>query len=368
MATALKDIYSKEFYHAFLKTIRQVVPEVDEKRFLASVFTSDWEKLELKDRMSHTARVLNKILASDYKLAVEQIVEIINVQQSDKTNGFNFEFMFFPDYVQQFGLNDYETSISAIERITQYTSCEFVVRHFLMKYPEKMVQQMQDWAQHPHHYVRRLASEGMRTRLPWAISVPLLKQNPDLILPILQTLINDESEWVRRSVANSLNDLSKDYPELSLSFTQKWIGHSTEVDKALKHGARGLLKKGNPEMLGYFGLDSGISINVETFSLEKQHIKVGEYLSFDLNVLHREKHEKFLRIEYRVYFLRSNGTHHAKTFKITEKKLAPNEQIQLSKKHSFKPISTRTYYPGEQHISLLVNGQESEKLAFYLKG
>lgn len=344
-----------------------MLPTVEDEHFLSLIFTPNWPQLELKERMSHTAQALRQVLAPDYAVAVEQIIEIIGIQASDKTNGFNFEFMFFPDFVQQYGLDHYEVSVSAIERITQYTSCEFVVRHFIQRYPEKMVAQMKAWAGHEHYYVRRLASEGMRTRLPWAISVPLLKQNPDLILPILHELINDEAEWVRKSVSNSLNDLSKDYPEISLAFTKQWIGHSPEVDRALKHAARGLLKKGHPEMLGYFGVENSLNFSLHQFQLDKNKVAVGEYLPFGFSLEHHEKEVKNLRIEYRLYFLRSNGTHHAKTFKIAEKKLEPGQVWKQSKQHSFKPISTRTYYAGEQYLTLLVNGQESEKLAFEIK-
>ena len=367
MAEALKEVYSKEFFNKFCDALKLVVPEIQRGEFLKQIFSPEWEILELKQRMSHIAQVLKKVLDQDFKNAVSQIIEIIEFQRErDVNNGFNFEFMFFPDYIQQYGLDDFETSVSGIEKITQYTSCEFVVRHFILKYPDKMVSQMYEWARHEHAYVRRLASEGMRTRLPWAIGVPKLKDNPDLIVPILDKLVKDESEWVRRSVANSLNDLSKDYPEISLNFTKKWIGNSIEVDKTLKHGARGLLKKGNPEMLGYFGLNTYAKIDVSNVVLRNSSVKIGDYLDFSFMLTNHEKNQVALRIEYRIHFLRSNGTYHVKTFKISEKELASEASLKLVKRHSFKIISTRKYYTGTHYLSLLINGKESEKKRFEL--
>lgn len=367
MATALKDVYSPEFYQIFSNSLKQVIRNFDESVFLNQIFTQDWPKKELKERMSHTAQVLRTILHPDYPKALMQIVEIIDLQKRQHGNGFNFEFMFFPDFIQQFGLDDYQHSIAGIEKITQYTSCEFVVRHFLLRYPEQMVAQMTAWADHEHHYVRRLASEGMRTRLPWAIGVPLLKKNPELILPILEKLINDDSDWVRKSVANSLNDLSKDFPQISLNFTKQWIGHNEAVNRALKHGARGLLKKGHSEMLSYFGIQSTVNIQSQWIGKRSDEVKIGDSFQFEFKITNLESKDVALRIEYRIYFLRGNQTHHAKTFKITEKQLAAKEALEIKKQHSFKLITTRKYHPGTHFISLVVNGMESEKQSFKLE-
>ncbi|MCE3294635.1 MAG: alkylation repair protein [Crocinitomicaceae bacterium] len=366
MAELLKHKYSQAFMDLLAGHLEAEISAFNRQAFFGQVFSKEWENYELKERMTHIARTLNGILSPDYREAVKQINRIISRHRREHPNGFNFEFMFFPEFVQLYGLEDFETSVAAMEEITQFTSCEFVVRHFLLHHPEKMTRQMSDWASHPHSYVRRLASEGMRTRLPWAIKVPLLFDDPQLILPILDRLVNDESEWVRRSVANSLNDLTKDRPELAVSFARKWKGHSPQVDQALKHGMRTLLKNGHPEVLPLFGIQTAIPQVRAEFALETQQVALGNELEFSLKVDSEDPGDLFLRLEYRLYFLRKNGSHNSKTFKISEKNIRAGEALHIRKKHSFKFITTRAYYPGEHYISLVINGNEREKTAFVI--
>jgi 3-methyladenine DNA glycosylase AlkC len=158
-------------------------------------------------------------------------------------------YIFLPDYIEQYGLEDFESSVKAIENVTRFVSCEFAVRPFILKYGGTMMKKMRTWSLHKSYHVRRLSSEGSRPRLPWAISIPELKKDPSPILPILENLKNDPSEWVRRSVANNLNDIAKDHPGLVIELARKWKGISRETDAIIKHGSRTLLKK---DMLKYW--------------------------------------------------------------------------------------------------------------------
>ncbi len=366
MTELLKNVYSESFFEMLSKQIKAEILEFNEKQFTNEIFFEEWERLELKQRMTHIAKVLRTHLNQDYSIAVNQICSIIDRHKREHSNGFNFEFMLFPEFVQLFGLEDFENSIAAIERITQFTSCEFVVRHFIVKYPQEMILQMQNWANHRHHYVRRLSSEGMRTRLPWAIGVKELKDNPQHILPILEKLILDESDWVRKSVSNSLNDLSKDYPEMVISFIKKWKDHSEKIDKALKHGSRTLLKQGNFEILAVFGVNSLAKIELTNFKLRTEKISFGESINFHFELKNLDDTDIYTRIEYNVYFLRKNGFYKSKVFKISEKNLAKNAKISIEKAHSFKEISTRKYYEGKQKIALIINGVERQVFDFFL--
>jgi 3-methyladenine DNA glycosylase AlkC len=358
MADALKNIYSKSFFEVFSSLLESEIPNFNKNKFQQEIFIPGWENLELKQRMTHIASVLKNHFHKDYQIALNQICQLIDKQKRDHSNGFNFEFMFFPEFIQLYGLSEYQTSIKAIEKVTQYTSCEFVVRHFLNAYPEKMSKQMFEWANHKNHYVRRLASEGMRTKLPWAIKVNHLSANPEKILPLLENLIEDESDWVRKSVANSLNDLSKDIPDLVLNFAKKWINSSEKTNKVLKHGLRTLLKQGNIKALELFGLNPEANILLKDFSLLTKNVKLGDYLEFEYEIENLETHEVSVRLEYRIYFLRENGTLYPKTFKISEKILRYKENLRNAKKHSFKLITTRKFHLGEQKISFVVNGKE----------
>jgi 3-methyladenine DNA glycosylase AlkC len=358
MGEALKNIYSEKFFDSFCLIVAIEIKNFNKNQFKKELFSENWSKLELKQRMSHIASVLKNHLDSDYPKALNQICAIIDKQKREHSNGFNFEFMFFPEFIILYGLNDYPNSIRAIEKITQYTSCEFVVRHFLNEYPDKMTKQMFEWSKHKHQYVRRLASEGMRTKLPWAIKVKHLSANPAQFFPVLDKLIEDESDWVRKSVANSLNDLSKDISDLVLDFAKKWINTSENTNKVLKHGLRTLLKQGDIQALELFGLNSEVKIQLKDFSLLTKNVKFGDYLEFQYEIENLEIQEVSIRLEYRIYFLRENGTLYPKTFKIAEKKLTQNETYKNIKKHSFKLITTRKFYSGIHKITFLVNGKE----------
>jgi 3-methyladenine DNA glycosylase AlkC len=173
--------------------------------------------------MTHTAKVMNHFFPDDSGKATAIIKQIIENLRIAGVKEDSLEFMFFPEYIAMYGIDDYENSISAFEFITRFTSCEFAVRPYILKYEEKMLDQMLSWSKHTDNRVRRLASEGSRPRLPWAMALPNLKKNPTPILPILNNLKQDSSEIVRRSVANNLNDISKDNPEFVImeSFQEK---------------------------------------------------------------------------------------------------------------------------------------------------
>jgi 3-methyladenine DNA glycosylase AlkC len=358
MAEPLKNIYSEKFFEAFSEILADEITSFDKHKFSKEIFSSNWHELELKQRMTRIAQVLRKHLDPNYKKSLEQICSIIDKQRRNHSNGFNFEFMFFPEFIQLFGLEDFENSINAIEKVTQYTSCEFVVRHFLNSYPEEMSKQMFAWSGHKHHYVRRLASEGMRTKLPWAVKVNHLSTEPEKILPLLEKLIEDEAEWVRKSVANSLNDLSKDIPDLVIEFAQKWTNKSTEINKVLKHGLRTLLKQGNVEALKLFGLNADSKVELVECQIVANKVQIGEHLEFQFELKNLEENPIQIRLEYRIYFLRENGTLFPKTFKISERSLAAFEIHKNSKRHSFKPITTRKYKTGLHKVALIVNGKE----------
>jgi 3-methyladenine DNA glycosylase AlkC len=230
-----------------------------------------------------------------------------------------------------------------------------------------MMQQMLQWSLHKSHHVRRLASEGSRPRLPWAIALPELKKNPQSVLPILENLKQDGSEYVRRSVANSLNDIAKDNPDVVINIAKKWKGISSETDAIIKHGCRTLLKKGHPAILKYYQLNDKADISISGLKLKSNSVKIGEYLGFSFTLQNNEKIKQNIRLEYAVYFLLQNGDHYKKVFKISERLLQPGEKLSFEKRHSFKIVTTRKYYTGPHKLSVIVNGKELKTGKFELK-
>jgi 3-methyladenine DNA glycosylase AlkC len=354
----LKDIYSPTFYNQFSDVVKKVMPSFDKKEFTQQIFDTEWNNRELKDRMRHTTKVLHHFMPNDFEKASNNIKQIIVELRKNKITESSLEFMFFPDYIESYGMQQLETSLEAIEFITQFTSCEFAIRPFIVHYENKALAKMLEWSTHENHHVRRLASEGSRSRLPWAIALPSIKKDPAPILPILENLKNDASEYVRRSVANNLNDISKDNPSVVISIAQQWKGISKETDALIKHGCRTLLKSGHSEILHYYGLDDTSTIVTEAFKINTPKVIIGEALNFSFNLINQDALPKTIRLEYGVYYLRQNGTHARKVFKISERLYQPNEEKWVEKNQSFKLITTRRFYAGIHKVSLIVNGKE----------
>ena len=289
MAEPFKNMYNKQFFDLFTKDLRLVIDDFDAHGFVSQIMDDEWEGRELKQRWIHITSILKKFLPADYKEAIAKILELLDHVKSTRPDfsviddtkfGLMLEYgAILDNYVEQYGLDDYETSVKAIEKITQFTSCEFVTHPFIIKYPDKMMKQMLIWSKHEHWGVRRLSSEGCRPRLPWAMALPNLKKDPTPIIPILENLKNDPARFVRLSVANNLNDIAKDNPEIVIDLAKKWKGESKEVDWIIKHGCRTLLKQGIPEVMELFGFDSiRNNISVEDFQISSPKVKVGNSL------------------------------------------------------------------------------------------
>lgn len=376
MAEPFKNMYNEQFFDLFTNDLKLVIPHFDNRAFVSQVIDEEWEKRELKQRTAHIASVLNSFLPGDYQEGIALILDLLNriearyphcSQIDDERFGLLLEYGGVLDnYVEQFGLYDYETSVRAIERITQFSSCEFVTHRFIVAYPEAMMQQMLLWSKHPHWGVRRLASEGCRPRLPWAMALPGLKADPSPILPILENLKNDPARFVRLSVANNLNDIAKDNPQVVIDLVKRWKGESEEVDWIIKHGCRTLLKQGNPEVMELFGLGEAKHISIEEFRIANPEVTIGSSLEFAFNLLNRSNKATKIRLEYSVYYQKSNGTLSKKVCKISEKEYAAHSTTAITRKHSFKVVTTRKLHPGLHRVAVVINGKELDTKDFKL--
>ncbi len=362
-----KNIYDKAFFDVLSSSLEAVMPCFDKKAFLQNIFDAEWGQRELKQRMRHISSVLKNHLSSNYPQSLEQLIALIEHLKNKGIFEKSLEFMFIPDFVEQYGTEHFDTSVSAFEQISEFTSCEFAVRPFIVKYEKMMMSQMQAWARHSHHKVRRLASEGCRPRLPWAMALPQLKKNPSPILPILEVLKTDSSAFVRRSVANNLNDISKDHPDIVMSLAAKWRNVAPETDWIVKRGCRTLLKQGNKEMMQLFGFGSVEKLEIDHFQFTSEQVRIGEHLEFEFQLANGSKKVAKIRLEYGIYYKKANGSLSKKVFKISEKQYSGNSKSPIRRKHSFKPITTRKFYPGIHKLSLIVNGYELQEKEFELK-
>jgi len=367
MAELFKNIYNEAFFDNFINTVIQVKPDFNKKSFQENIYDSEWKNRELKQRMRHISIVLKNHLYEKYTENVAFILKLIYQLEKNGIKEKSIEFMFFPDFIEFYGLENYKTSVKAFEQITQFTSCEFAVRPFIIKYQDKMIEQMHLWAIHRHPMVRRLATEGCRPRLPWAMAIPSLKNNPTPIIPILENLKNDKSESVRRSVANNLNDISKDNPITVIKLVKNWQGKSKEIDWLIKHACRTLLKQGNLEVMELFGFGAIDNFKIDDFKILTPKVKISQFLEFTFKLKNTSDSVSKARLEYGLYYQKANGSVSKKVFKISEKEYAKNSMTMINRKQSFKIITTRKFHLGLHQVSVIVNGKEFEKLDFNLE-
>lgn len=353
----IKDIYSKAFYERLAFSLEKVVPNFAAEKFMQAILPPEFVQMEWKERMQHTTQTLHLFMPANYAESAALLEPVIAQLKRDGFGGHQLEFMFLPDYIAVYGLADFENSVKALELVTQYISAEFAVRPFLLKYGLQMTDQMLKWSTHPNHHVRRFASEGSRPRLPWAMAIPDLKNNPMPLLPILENLKNDPHEYVRRSVANSLNDITKDNPTVVVELAKKWKGLSKETDAIIKHACRTLLKKGHPEILNFYGLDA-TNLAITAFEIETPKVKVGDSVAFAFTLENNDTIARYIRLEYTVYYLKQNGTLAGKVFKISEKTYQAGEKVRVNRKQSFKLITTKKFYLGHHKLSIMMNGKE----------
>jgi 3-methyladenine DNA glycosylase AlkC len=360
MPDRLKDLYfTRSSLEAMAAAVRRAYPAFDAERFLALVFDETWDALELKDRMRHTTRCLGQTLPPAYPRALDVLRRV-----APELRG--FDAMVLPDFVEQFGQADWERSLPALAFFTRFASGEFAIRPFLQQDPERVLPCLHAWAQDPDPHVRRLASEGSRPRLPWAMALPAFKADPRPLLPVLERLKDDPDEMVRRSVANHLNDISKDHPGVVLDLAEAWHGQSENTDRLLKHALRGLLKQGNRRAMRLFGFGAAGRLRVAGLRLPRRQLKVGDDLVFEFDLVVDGQGERPVRLEYAIGYVKARGELSRKVFKLSERVYAPGT-YPVRRKHSLADRSTRTHHAGTHTLTIIANGQEQASAAFALR-
>ncbi len=360
MADKLKDtLFPRHKVELFGTVLKEVYPKFKTQKFVDKVCDDKWADRELKEKMRHTTLCLHQFLPTNFKEAVEILIAIV-----PKVSG--FEAIVLPDYVEVFGQEHWDIALPALGELTKCGSSEFGIRPFLNTNLKGAMKYMNRWADDENFRVRRFASEGCRPRLPWALGVPELKKDPNLILPILEKLKNDPEEFVRKSVANNLNDISKDHPSLVLDICDRWQGNTKNTDWIIKHGCRTLLKQGNKRAMLLFGFANTELMKVEKLQFSNKAPKIGEDITFSfiLNLDIQQKQK--VRIEYIVHYIKANGKPSPKVFQLKEAEMiAGNHSI--TKKHSFKNMSTRKHYPGEHKFVVVINGDAKAEASLILK-
>ncbi len=366
MAEPLKNLYNEAFVNQYCGVLTDCGLKL-RPSFKEVFYSKKWKDAELKGRMSILQNMTNTLLPVEWEQKYLKIREIIQTLQKIGIKNQNLEYIFLADIVSEGAKTSLVRALPEIEFTTQFVSFEFAGRELIRDNEREMMVQMLKWASHSDENIRRFASEGCRPRLPWGLHLKSFIECPDLIIPILEKLKDDKSIYVRKSVANNLNDISKSHPGLVLKICQSWYGQSKERNWIVKQALRTLLKSGNKEALSIIGLDNELQFELKSLKLDKELVRLNEDIKISCEIINKHDASAEFRLEYYIYFLKNNGTHTKKIFKITEKKLAKGEKIFISKNHFFKKMTTRQHYEGLHFASIVVNGNESIKNQFILK-
>ncbi|MCL2803417.1 MAG: DNA alkylation repair protein [Micrococcales bacterium] len=353
MPEPLKDMFNPTSLRQFALAIQSVCGSFKVEEFLESTLDETWDSLELLARGRQISTNLGRFLPQDYRAAIGVFDQVVPTYDGPGL-------FCIPDFVEIYGQeeDDWDFSVAALGRYTQYASSELAVRPFIIKHEDRMMAQMYAWSKDENEHLRRLASEGCRPQLPWAPALTSFKQDPTPILPILEQLKADPSQYVRRSVANNLNDISKTHPDLVVKLAQDWFGENEDTNWIVKHACRTLLKQANREVLAIFGFLGAESIVVEGFELGTQSVQLGGDLVFSFEIA--AKAPTKVRLEYAIDYVKANGKRNRKIFQISELSLKTGDKRQYNKTQSFADMSTRKHYPGTHSITLITNGAERE--------
>ena len=326
------------------------------------------ETLELKERANQIASALVRHLPDDYVQAAAILQASLRrkTPDGDKPGISGWAILALNSFIGAAGRQHFDASMALMEKITELFSAEFAIRFFLLDDQDRTMAQMRQWSKSDDFHLRRLASEGCRPRLPWAMQLPALMRDPNPVLPILKSLRDDPEAYVRRSVANNLNDIAKDHPDLVAAIARDWMTDASDSRKRLiRHACRTLLKQGHPGALEVFGYTAPERLSA-TLALSTETLTLGESLLFELDLASDAASDQKLMIDYAVHHMKANGSRAPKVFKWKSLSLQSGGQARIVKKHAIRPITTRRYYPGLHQVEVIVNGTPVARADFTL--
>lgn len=360
----LKDqFFNKENVKYLAHLIKKVYPKLNELKFKKEILKK-FPELELKERFYWIRENIEKYLPNNYKETLKILLESIKEEPEKE----DFIFAAFSDYVAVNGCNknDLDRSLNALGEFTKYLSAEFAIRCFINKFPEKTFVKIQEWSVSKNVHQRRLSSEGLRPKLPWAKSINFDYKNGS---KTLDNLFYDKERYVTRSVANHMNDISKIDPEFVLKKLEKWKQSKKQNDKEMKyivqHSLRTSIKKGHIKTFNFLGYNSNAKINIKSLKIKKENIALGDSLKFSFEIM--AKAPENLIVDYKIIYPTSNNRRSEKVFKIKTTKIKKDEKIVIIKKHHFRKMTTKKLYSGGYKLEIQINGKIIDSINFYLK-
>lgn len=373
MPEPFKNLFNETIITGMADHFLKAWPDFDRDGFVRAA-TDNLAALELKERSIQITQALSNCLPYDFAHAGEIMLASLSPEDgSDLSNipvnasGISgWAVMPMTHYVGLHGLKHFDLSMTLLREMTIRSSSEFGIRFFIIEKQEDTLEMLMKWTSHENEHVRRLVSEGTRPRLPWAMRLLSFVKNPTPLLPLLEKLKDDPSEYVRRSVANNLNDIAKDHPEIVVEIAEKWLqGASIECKKLVRHACRTLIKQGDQsilKVLGYKHPKLECRLTVLT-----PKVQFGEALEFEIGLSPTINKAQLLIIDYVIHHQKANGRTSPKVFKWKTFTLKANQKYTAQKKHPIKKITTRVYYPGSHRIEISINGLKLASGEFELR-
>ncbi len=374
MAVTLKSKYGRQIPEQIAAMITAVYPAFLAKSFLRDALKG-YDALELMPRGVHIAAALKTHLPADFPQAVNILLQSMSLQAKQTDSGGLASFLFLPHamFVAQHGLGHFAESMQAQHAITQRFTAEFSMRPFLVQHQHATLEQLTLWASDPSHHVRRLVSECSRPRLPWAARLRPFQRDPQPVLALLELLKDDPSLYVRRSVANNLNDIGKDHLQLLVDVAARWMKNATaEREWIVRHALRSAIKRGDRGALAVLGFaaKTTLTIGYENLSplssITPRRAKIGGSVVITFDLTNHAKRQADAIVDFAVHFVKANGRANAKVFKLKTIRLGAGQTQRLSKKISLAEMTTRQLYAGKHQIDIIINGVVTPLGAFVL--
>jgi len=363
----LKDQFGESVPRAIAAMIRAVHPAFRNQEFLDDAL-SGYAPLSLTQRGFHIAAALKKHLPHHYPDAIEVLLASASQPHVHQATGGMAAFLYMPHlfFVAQHGLDHFEESMRAQHALTQRFTAEYSIRAFLEKHPEATLHRLREWTRDPSEHVRRLVSEGTRPRLPWAPRLRAFQKDPRPVLELLDLLKDDPSLYVRRSVANNLNDIGKDHPALLVATAKRWLrGASAERRWIVNHALRSAIKRADSGALRALGFGGKADVGIRKVTITPARAKIGGSVRIGFSLVNRLARGQRVMADLVVHFVKARGTG-SKTFKLKAVNLAPRAQVELGKTIALKQLTTRKHYPGVHRVEALLNGQRKALGQFLL--
>ncbi len=375
MAAPLKERINAALVRAIAAHLRRSCADFAHGRFVCAALDG-LEALALKARVAHVADALATSLPAEYAAAARALEGALAPARADddlsalvtSDRGLaGWAVWPLADFVARYGLRHPARSLRALHALTQRHTAEYAIRPFLIEHRAETMACLADWVGDASPHVRRLVSEGTRPRLPWGVQLQHLVADPRPSLPLLQRLQDDPSAYVRRSVANHLNDISRDHPEVVLEWLERHVAAGSEQRRSmLRHAARTLIKRADKRALRAFGLGAALRGDA-SLAMRPGRVRIGEELRLDVWLTSTSRRRQPLVVDYRVHHVKADGSIHPKTWKGWRLCLEAGERRALGKAHSLRPVTTRKDYPGVHRVELLVNGDVRAAGSFELR-